>query len=389
MKKVVVASDSFKGSVTSWEVAESVEIAVHRVFPTCEVVKIPVGDGGEGTVETLIAAMNGTTVTTTVHDPLMRPIEVAYGILEDGNTAVMEMAAASGLPLLTESERNPLETTTYGTGEMIKDALRKGCRNFLIGIGGSATNDAGVGMLQALGFRFLNQQGKAVGLGGKVLGEIEAVDTSNLLPELLESTFSIACDVNNPFYGEKGAAHVFARQKGADDSAVQALDKGLRHFAQIMKRFAKIEIAELPGAGAAGGLGGGFVAFLQAQLKPGIQQVLEAVRFEERIQGADLVITGEGKLDKQTCMGKTPFGVLQVASKQQIPVIVMGGSVEEVAVLNQKGFLAVLPLLPYPVQLERAMEKTFTRQNIVRTIEQQMRVIQYMQHIQKKIEEKS
>lgn len=380
MKKVVVASDSFKGSVTSMEVADSVETAIHRVFPACEVVKIPVGDGGEGTVETLIAAMNGTTVTATVHDPLMRPIEVSYGILEDGKTAVMEMAAASGLPLIAVDERNPLETTTYGTGEMIKDALMRGCRHFLIGIGGSATNDAGVGMLQALGLQFLDQKGNPVGLGGKVLNLIHSIDMSALLPELKEATFSIACDVNNPFYGEKGAACVFARQKGADDGMIQILDEGLRRFAQVIQQFTHVVVDQLPGAGAAGGLGGGFVAFLKAQLKPGIQQVLEAIHFEERIQGADLVITGEGKLDRQTCMGKTPYGVFQVAHQQQIPVIVIGGSVEEVESLNQQGFLAVLPLLPFPVSLERAMEKDFTRQNIIRTIEQQMRMIHYFKN---------
>lgn len=378
MKKIVVASDSFKGSVTSLEVAESVETAIHRVFPTCEVVKIPVGDGGEGTMETLMTALKGTVVTTIVHDPLMRPLEVSYGILEEGKTAVMEMAAASGLPLLTEAERNPLETTTYGTGEMIRDALERGCRHFLIGIGGSATNDAGVGMLQALGFRFLDADGKAVGLGGKVLHTIEHIDASAIHPALREATFSIACDVNNPFYGEKGAAYVFAKQKGASDAMIAELDQGLRHFAHVIQQVTAKEIATWLGAGAAGGLGGGFVAFLQAQLKPGIQQILEAIHFEEQIQGADLIITGEGKLDQQTCMGKTPYGVLQVARKQDIPVIAIGGSVEETDALNAQGFLAVLPILPFPVCLEQAMEKTFTQANIVRTIEQQMRVIQYI-----------
>ncbi len=377
MKKIVVASDSFKGSVTSADVAECAELAVHRVFPDCEVLKIPVGDGGEGTVETLIAAMDGKSVTCMVHDPLMRPKEITYGILGDRNTAVIEMAAASGLTLLLPSERNPLLTTTYGTGELIKDALNRGCRDFLIGIGGSATNDGGTGMLQALGFRFLDKAGNELGLGGQILNRIYSVDRSMVLPQLRESSFTIACDVNNPFYGKQGAAYIFARQKGADDAMIRLLDEGLRNFAEVIERTEGIEVNRISGSGAAGGLGGGFVAFLKGTLKPGIQMVLEALRFDERIQGADLIITGEGKLDKQTCMGKTPFGVLQAAMKQDIPVIVLGGSVMEVDLLNASGFLAVLPLLPYPASLEQAMDKDFTKRNIMRALEQQLRVIQY------------
>lgn len=377
MKKIVIASDSFKGSVSSMEVAECAELAIHKVFPDCEVMKIPVGDGGEGTVETLITAMDGKAVSCMVHDPLMRPIEAVYGILGDNRTAVIEMATASGLTLVPLPERNPLLTTTYGTGELIKDALDRGCRNFLIGIGGSATNDAGTGMLQALGFRFLDHEGEELGLGGQILDKVCSVDRSVVLPELREATFTVACDVNNPFYGEKGAAYVFARQKGADDAMIRSLDAGLRNLAGVIKRIEAIEIDDIPGAGAAGGLGGGCVAFLRAALKPGIQMVLEALRFDERIQGADLIITGEGKLDKQTCMGKTPYGVLQAGRRQSIPVIVMGGSVEEVEALNQSGFLAVFPLLPYPVSLEQAMDKDFTCQNIMRALEQQLRLIRY------------
>lgn len=377
MKKIVIASDSFKGSVSSMEVAECAELAIHKVFPACEVVKIPVGDGGEGTVETLITAMDGKAVSCTVHDPLMRPTEAVYGILGDNRTAVIEMATASGLTLVPLPERNPLLTTTYGTGELIKDALDRGCRNFLIGIGGSATNDAGTGMLQALDFRFLDHEGEELGLGGQILDKVRSVDRSLVLPELREATFTVACDVNNPFYGEKGAAYVFARQKGADDAMIRSLDAGLRNLAGVIKRIEAIEIDDIPGAGAAGGLGGGCVAFLRAALKPGIQMVLDALRFDERIQGADLIITGEGKLDKQTCMGKTPYGVLQAGRRQCIPVIVMGGSVEEVEALNQSGFLAVFPLLPYPVSLEQAMDKDFTCQNIMRALEQQLRLIRY------------
>lgn len=348
MRKIVVASDSFKGSVSSIEVAECAELAIRKVFPDCEVVKIPVGDGGEGTVETLITAMGGEAVYCVVHDPLMRPVEATYGILGDNRTAVIEMATASGLTLVPVSERNPLRTTTYGTG-----------------------------MLQALGFRFLDRKGNELGLGGQILNQIYEIDCSRALSQLRETSFTIACDVNNPFYGEKGAAYVFARQKGADDAMVRLLDEGLRNFAEVIKRTGRIKIDDIPGAGAAGGLGGGFVAFLKAELKPGIRMVLDALRFDECIRGADLIITGEGKLDKQTCMGKTPCGVLQAGMRQGIPVIVMGGSVEEVEALNKSGFLAVLPLLPYPVSLEQAMDKDFTCWNIGRALEQQLRVIQY------------
>ena len=350
MRKIVVASDSFKGSVSSIEVAECAELAIRKVFPDCEVVKIPVGDGGEGTVETLITAMGGEAVYCVVHDPLMRPVEATYGILGDNRTAVIEMATASGLTLVPVSERNPLRTTTYGTGELIKDAMDRGCRDFLIGIGGSATNDGGTGMLQALGFRFLDRKGNELGLGGQILNQIYEIDCSRALSQLRETSFTIACDVNNPFYGEKGAAYVFARQKGADDAMVRLLDEGLRNFAEVIKRTGRIKIDDIPG---------------------------DALRFDECIRGADLIITGEGKLDKQTCMGKTPCGVLQAGMRQGIPVIVMGGSVEEVEALNKSGFLAVLPLLPYPVSLEQAMDKDFTCWNIGRALEQQLRVIQY------------
>lgn len=377
MKKIVVASDSFKGSITSLEIADSVAIAVHRVFHDCEVKKIPIADGGEGTVDALVFAMGGRKISCYVHDPLMRPIKSTYGILGDNQTAVIEMALASGLTLLSPSERNPLLTTTYGTGELIRDALARGCRKFLIGIGGSATNDAGVGMLQALGFRFLDKNGKELRQGGAMLRQICFVDKSGIAAELKEASFEVACDVDNPLYGEMGAAYVFARQKGADNEMIHLLDDGLRNFANIVAKEEQIDINNIPGAGAAGGLGGGLIAFLKAKRKLGIQMVLDALRFEELIKGADLIITGEGKLDWQTCMGKAPYGVLCAGVKSQIPVIAIAGSVEATEYLNQHGFLAVLSLLPYPISLEQAMDKNFTRENIVRTIEQMLRIVRY------------
>jgi glycerate kinase len=377
MKKIVIASDSYKGSVSSIEVADSAEKAINAVFPDCEVLKLPIADGGEGTTEALVNALEGRMVLCNVHDPMMNIIKAGYGILGDGMTAVIEMASASGLPLVPKEKRNPLFTTTFGTGELIKDALEKGCRHFLIGIGGSATNDAGTGMLQALGFRFFDNNGDELGQGGEIMGRICSIDDSQVLPQIKESTFTIACDVNNPFSGENGAAFVYARQKGADDVMISVLDYCMRKFAKLINKEIGIDLDKIPGAGAAGGLGGGFIAFLPAQLKPGIEMVLEALNFEERIKGADLIITGEGKLDKQTGMGKAPSGVLLAAQKQNIPVVAIGGSVEETEELNNKGFLSVLSIQPGVVTLQQAMEKESAMNNITRTLTQYLRGIEF------------
>lgn len=377
MRKIVIAPDSFKGSVAAREVADSAERAVREVFPACEVVKIPLGDGGEGTMDALLAALGGERVSCRARDPLSRPLWADYAILEDGRTAIVEMARASGLPLLAPAERDPSRATTYGTGELIRDALERGCRRFLLAIGGSATNDGGTGLLRALGYRFLDRRGEELEPRGATLARIAAVDPSGVSPALREASFTVACDVDNPLYGERGAAEVFARQKGADDAMVRMLDAGLRNYARVIERATGTRVDELPGAGAAGGLGAGLVAFLGAELKPGIQMVLEATRFDERIQGADLIITGEGKLDRQTCMGKAPWGVSRAATRQGIPVIALGGSVEDTPLLNQRGFLAVLSILPAPVSLERAMDKDFTLQNIQRTVEQALRILDF------------
>lgn len=373
--KIVIASDSFKGSLSSSEIADAAEQGIRTIYPDCNVVKIPVADGGEGTVDALISLTDGHYETCMVHDPLMQPIEASYGILGDNRTAIIEMAAASGLPLVDPDKRNPAVTSTFGTGELILDALKKGCTQFLIGIGGSATNDAGIGMLQALGFIFRDIHGKPVGQGGEVLHHIASIDRSEVTPLLTNVNFSIACDVNNPFCGESGAAYVFARQKGADDNLIVALDRGMAHFAEIIRQEEHIDIQNLPGAGAAGGLGGGFVAFLGAQLKPGIQLVLDAIDFDKRIAGADLLITGEGRMDTQTCMGKAPVGILHAATRQGIPVVGIAGSVEETESLCDAGFLAVMPLLPAPVSLEKAMEKAYAQKNISRTVWQLLRLI--------------
>lgn len=322
MNKVVIASDSFKGTLTSSEVADSVAKAVRAVFPDCEVVKLKVADGGEGTSDAIISAKAGRLVSLDVSDPLGRTIQSSYYILDDG-TALIEMSKASGLTLLSPDERNPLKTSTFGTGQMIANALTSGCRRFLVGIGGSATNDAGIGMLSALGFRFLNNQGQAVSPNGGSLSEIASIDSASVLEGLSESEFTVACDVASPLYGPAGAAFVFAPQKGADADMVRTLDSGLRHFAEVADYD-----AGFAGAGAAGGLGYAFKAFLNARMVRGIDMVLDAVGFDKTVQGADLVITGEGRYDGQTQAGKAVYGIKSRASLHGVPVLVVAGSVE-------------------------------------------------------------
>jgi glycerate kinase len=375
MRRIVVAADSFKGSLSSLEVAEAFACGFHRVFPHCEVEKVAVADGGEGTVEALVQTLGGERVSVMVHDPLMRPIEACYGIVNGGRTAVIEMSAASGLPLLTAQERNPLKTTTYGTGEMIADALGRGCREFLIGIGGSATNDAGVGMLRALGFRFLDAEGAELVGGGEILEHIYSINNSGALPSLRDAKFRVACDVTNPLYGPEGAAYVFAPQKGADEAMVERLDAGLKNFAEVVKRNNGEDIATLSGAGAAGGLGGGFKALLGAHLERGVDMVLEAIRFADIIKECDLVVTGEGRLDSQTMMGKTPSGVLQMAKSQGIPCVAIGGAIEKCKELEQSGFAIMLSVAPENMPLAQAMQREVAMANVERAAEQIARLL--------------
>ena len=377
MKKIIIAPDSFKGSLTSVEVADAIEAGIKEVFPNCETVKIPIADGGEGTMDTLVSALGGQKVKVKVHDPLMRPIEVEYGLVNNGKTAVIEMAVASGITLLKKHEQNPLLTSTFGTGELIKDALIRGCRSFMIGIGGSATNDAGTGMLKALGYRFLDKKGEDTDGTGNSLQSICTIDKTGAMPELKEAQFTIACDVNNTFSGPNGAAYVYAPQKGATLQIVKKLDEGMESLRQLIKKEKEIDLNSVPGAGAAGGLGGAFVAFFNAQLKPGIEMVLEAVDFEKHLKNAELVITGEGKLDKQTGMGKAASGILDAANKKSVPVIAIGGSVEEVKNLNKRGFISVFSIVPSPMLLENALQKDIAQRNITQTTEQIMRTIKH------------
>lgn len=366
--KIVIASDSFKGSLTSVEVAQAATRGIKAVYPDCEVVAVNVADGGEGTVEAIVDALGGEIVHTTVSDPLGRPIQARYGIA--GEKAIIEMAAASGLPLLQPEERNPWMTSTYGTGEMIMDAIRRGCRQFLVGIGGSATNDAGTGMLQAMGFRFYDANDKEIPqCSGGTMQDIVRIDDSHVPDSVRSSTFTIACDVDTPFCGPEGAAPIFAPQKGADTAMVQQLDAGMASFANVIEDKYHINIVPIAGAGAAGGMGGAFRAFLHATLKRGIDMVLDAIDFNAIIQNANLVITGEGKIDFQTAKGKTATGVLTRAKQQGIPVVAIGGCVEMCESVEQMGFAGIYPILEEKVPLEIAMCPDFAAANVEKTIQ--------------------
>ncbi len=370
MKKVLIAIDSFKGSLSSSEAANAAELGIKSIYPDCEMVKVPVADGGEGTVEALVQAAGGKMHTVEATDPLMQPVQARYGISGDGRTAIIEISAASGLPLVPENKRNPMFTTTYGTGELIADALRKGCTRFILGIGGSATNDAGTGMLQALGYRFLDADGKLLSHGGQILEHITAIDASMRLSLLDKAEFKVACDVDNPFSGKRGAAYVYAPQKGADPEMVEILDRGLKHFADVIKRQLNKDIDAIPGAGAAGGAGGSLIAFLDAELKPGIRLVLDMVHFDDLLTDVDLVVTGEGRMDAQTTMGKTPQGVTEAAMQKNIPVIALTGNVEDAEAINRIGICGVFSVIPRPMTLNEAMDPETARQNIRQTVTQ-------------------
>lgn len=370
MKKITVAVDSFKGSLSSYEVATAAEQAVHARLPHCQVQKIAIADGGEGTAEALITTLRGEWCEVRSHDPLMRPIKARYGLLDGGATAIIEMATASGLTLLKEEERNPLLATTYGTGELIADALRRGVRHLLIGIGGSATNDAGMGMLEALGYRFYDCKDHVVAGCGARLERVARIDASGALPALKECLIEVACDVANPLYGPTGAAYVYAPQKGATPDVVERLDQGLKNFARVVNP----EAAHVPGAGAAGGLGYALQAVLGARLRAGIDMVLDAIRFDDVVAGSDLVLTGEGRIDYQTVMGKAPSGVLQRAKAQGIPVVAIGGSVADCEALRESDFAAIVPIVAGPVTLHEAMQKDVATENVRRTVEQIIRL---------------
>ena len=340
------------------EAADAIERGVLSVYSDATTIKIPMADGGEGTVDALVASTNGRIVEKEATNPLGVPIKGKYGILGDEKTAVIEMASVSGLPLVPENKRNPLNTTTYGTGELIADALNAGCRNLIIGIGGSATNDCGTGMAQALGIKFLRPNGTEITqpMCGGLLTEIEKIDTTQIHPAVTESFITVACDVDNPLLGQKGCAHVYAPQKGATPEIVEKLENDMQKFADVLENETGRNVRNYPGAGAAGGLGAGLMAFLKAELKPGIELVLKASDFAHRIKGADLILTGEGKLDYQTAYGKTISGICSVAKKQGIPVIAFAGTIEPAPNLYDMGLKSYFSICDGPKSLEQAMK---------------------------------
>ena len=355
--KIVIAPDSFKGSLTALQVAEAMEVGLRRVFPDAAIEKVPMADGGEGTVQSLVDATSGEVLTAQVMDPLGNTIDAQYGVLGDGITAVIEMAAASGLTLVPPDKRDPRVTTTYGTGELIRAALASGCRKLIIGIGGSATNDGGAGMAQALGAKLLTASGEQIKPGGDHLATLNSIDLSELDPRITETETVVACDVNNPLTGEQGASYVYGPQKGATREMIEMLDANLAHFDKILQRDLSKSVGNVPGAGAAGGLGAGLMAFVDASLKSGIEIVTEAAQLSKRLADADLVITGEGQINFQTVFGKTPVGVARVAKTHNIPVIAIAGSIaDDSDGVYDAGIDAMIDIVPEPMPLETAIE---------------------------------
>ncbi|MGB1801123.1 MAG: glycerate kinase [Gammaproteobacteria bacterium] len=329
--KIILAPDSFKGNLTSLQVATALEKGVKRVLPKANCIKVPMADGGEGTVQSLVDGTGGKFFRKKVTGPTGNKISARFGILADGETAVIEMAEASGLHLVSGKTQNPLKTTSYGTGELMLEVAKRGVKKIIIGIGGSATNDGGVGMAQALGVRFLNKRGKEIteyGAGG-MINKIDSIDMKNLNPLIKKVKVIVACDVNNPLCGKNGAANVFAPQKGATPAMVKMLDANLRHLALVIKRDLKKSVMSVKGAGAAGGLGAGLLAFTKARMKSGVDIVIEATELDKHLKGADLVITGEGRVDFQTAFGKTPSGVAKAARKHRVLTVAIGGGITD------------------------------------------------------------
>ena len=369
--KVLVAIDSFKGSLSSLEAGNAVKSGIEKLG--CEVLVKPIADGGEGSVEALADALKARFMDVIVANPLGEKTPARYAL--KGELGILEMASASGLPLIEKSRCNPLKTSTYGFGEMIAHAIAHGARKFIIGIGGSATNDAGIGMLRALGFKFKDANGAELAGAGEDLIKLTTIDCTSVLPHLKECEFLIACDVDNPLFGENGAAYIYAPQKGADATMVKQLDAGLINFASVVSKHLGRELWNSPGAGAAGGLGFGFVSFLNATLKPGIDIITEEIGLDRDMKDAELVITGEGRLDFQSSMGKTPCGVAKIAASYGVPVIALAGGISPCAGgCNERGIGAFFCILNEPMSLERAIEKETATQNLARVAEQAVRL---------------
>lgn len=363
--KIVIAPDSYKESLSAVEVAQAIEKGFREIFPDAEYISVPVADGGEGTVDAMIGATQGSKMTATVTGPLGEPVTACWGMSGDGKTAFIEMAEASGLALVPVDKRNPLVTTSRGTGELILRALDNGARNIIIGIGGSATNDGGAGMVQALGAKLVDATGKEISPGGGSLLSLNSIDISGMDKRLESCVINVACDVTNPLIGDNGASRIFGPQKGADEATIVELDRNLAHFADVIKKHLRIDVKNAPGAGAAGGMGAALMAFLGADLRSGIEIVTEALNLEEHIHDCSLVVTGEGRMDSQSIRGKVPVGVAAVAKKYRKPVIGIAGALtSDVAVVHQYGIDAVFSVLNSIGTLEDAFKNAF--ENIYR-----------------------
>ncbi|MSQ08912.1 MAG: glycerate kinase [Dehalococcoidia bacterium] len=357
--KIVIAPQGFKGSLTALEIARAIETGIKRAMPDAETVLVPVADGGDGTLQALVDSSGGRIVTSTVTGPLGKPVQAQWGAMGDGVTAVIEMARASGLALIKREERDPLHATTRGTGELVKTALDAGLRRFIVGIGGSATNDGGAGLAQSLGARLLDKSGMDLEPGGAALAHLDRIDVSKMDPRLKESKFTVACDVNNPLCGATGASAIFGPQKGATPEMVKQLDAALGHLADVIRRDIGANVKDRPGAGAAGGLGAGLMAFVDAELRAGVDIMLEAVGLEKLLPGTDLVITGEGQIDRSTVFNKAPVGVAMLAKKRGIPVFALAGSLGDgYQQVHQHGIDAVFSLVNGPMSLDDAMART-------------------------------
>ncbi len=372
--KFVLAPDSFKESMTAKEAAEAMERGIKKVIPDAECIKVPMADGGEGTVQSLVDATNGQIIEIEVTGPDCNKVKATYGILGDGKTAVIEMASASGIHLIKKDKRNPLYTTTYGTGELIKSALDREVKNILIGIGGSATNDGGAGMLEALGAKFYDKSSQELAFGGGALEKLDKIDLSNFDSRIKNVNIEVACDVNNPLTGENGASYIFGPQKGATPEMVQKLDSALKNYAEVIREQLGCDVEKVPGSGAAGGLGAGLMAFLNADLKKGVELVIKYTKLEEKIKDADYVFTGEGSVDSQTVFGKTPFGVSTIARKYNIPTIAFAGRIGEgVEELYKCGINSIVGILQGVVSLDEALK--MGEKNIEKTSENIARIL--------------
>lgn len=373
MKKAVLIPDSFKGTLSSSQICSILSGKIREYFPECEVISVPVADGGEGSVDCFLAALGGEKITETVKNPYLEDMESFYGLIDEGRTAVIEMASCAGLPLV-EDRKNPRLTSTYGVGQLILAAARKGCKKLVVGLGGSSTNDVGCGAAAAAGIRFYNGAGETFIPTGGTLKDVERIDASGLAPELKGLEIVTMCDIDNPMYGPTGASYVFGPQKGADKACVEELDAGVKHISEVIERDLGISVAQVPGSGAAGAMGAGMIAFFGSRLQMGIETVLDTVRFDEMISDADMIFTGEGKLDTQSLRGKVVIGVGRRAKAQDVPVtVIVGGAEPDIEAAYDMGVTAVFTINRLPQDF--SVSRNYSEQNMTLTVDNILRLM--------------